>query len=713
MPRISVLPPEVVNRIAAGEVVERPASLVKELVENSIDAHSTEVEIDLVEGGRSKVSVRDNGVGMDSEDLALAFESHATSKLRLEDTEGGLFGVATLGFRGEALASIGAVADVEVVSRTPKSDHGFRYRPGRSEPEPAASPQGTTIEVANLFYNVPARRKFLRAASTELSQVLRQVTRLALGFPSVRFRVTHAGRKSLEYPAASSLRERVEQVVGAGKADQLIEVREGDESSAESNAILRGFVGTPSLRRNDSREQHFFVNGRWVKDRTLSHALRSAFQGFLIPGFYPVAYLYLEFPPDAVDVNVHPTKSEVRFRDSASVYPLIYHAVKSALAGDPGEERAAAGRASRESAASREAEAQIGAQADVPPSPGNARESSGTDERSESRFDGPTERVSRESTAAEVAGSPSTSADVNVERHRAAQATRDFLESDRGGELQRGERGRSASGSFERSRGGGSPPSPFPAASPSRESTPDAALAPSVRDAGREIGSLPLGGAAASRSTKSSSSGRAFQLLDTYIVVDGVRHAGRDAVLLIDQHALHEKILYEDIFEKIRAGKLLRQKLIVPDVVEIPVEAVPLVDKAAELLDLCGYSIELFGDREVAVHAVPKVFDRVRSNRSVSEFVSEAFRWLEEEGAAVEEVSAVDAEGILSAPFRRLASIMACKRAVKAGTRLDPQEIASLLEKRDLAEDPRHCPHGRPTTVRLDRRELDAMFDRK
>ncbi|MBN1442107.1 MAG: DNA mismatch repair endonuclease MutL [Planctomycetes bacterium] len=629
MHHIRVLPPEIVSRIAAGEVVERPASLVKELVENSIDAHATEIDIDLEEGGKKKVTVRDNGGGMSPEDLPLAFQAHATSKLRVEEASECLFGVASLGFRGEALAAMCAVSDVEAISRPPRQDVAYRYRPGRGEVEPAAGPEGTVIEIRNLFHNVPARRKFLRAATTELSHVLQQVTRLALGFPSIRFRLTHHGRKVLDLAGAADLGERLRQILGPEKAGELVQVA---VDGGPDRPALHGFVGSPKLRRGDTRDQHFFVDGRWIRDRLLLHAVRAAYQGFLIPGQQPVCYLFLEFPPGGVDVNVHPMKTEVRFRDPGGIYPLIHHSIRQALegAGDPSS--------------------------------------------------GP-----RKSPAAEGSAESSPPPDARPPDHRTAEARR------------RVERAAGDFFSSPRARAEERRPPLAPAGS--RASADPAPRLGPAAPAPRQRPDAP-----GARRT------RALQILGAYILIEE-----QDGLALIDQHALHEKILFEEILRGLLAGEVIRQKLLVPEIVEIPLDRIVLADSARRLLARCGYEIEPFGDREVAVHAIPMIFDSARGRGDTAEIIREVFRWLQEEGA---DVCAAEGEhpagpDATAEPYRRLASLLACKRAVKAGDPLQPEEIDSLLDRADLAEDPRHCPHGRPTMVRLSRRELERRFDRK
>ena len=600
---IQKLPSDIVNRIAAGEVIERPASVIKELVENSIDAGATEILIDLEDGGCKRLTVRDNGCGMDPSDLQMAFESHSTSKLDTVGFREGMFGVDTLGFRGEALPSIGSVAEVEAVSRTPKGEHAYRYRLDGQPPEPAAGEPGTVLEVRNLFSRLPARRKFLRRPATELSHIIQQVTRIALAYPGVSFLVTNMGKRSLDLAACDTLRERLGQILGADKLENLIEVAQrGDENSPH----LHGFISAPALRRGDTRMQNFFVNGRWVRDRLFTAALRAAYKGYLIPGKHPLAYLFFEFPAEAVDVNVHPTKSEVRFRNPGLMYPLVYNVVSRAL--EP-EDR------------SPEAEDDSGSAA----------------------------KAGIEQAALDFFANPPPSA-----------------------------RGASASGSGGSIAGAG-----WSAAGGTREAVEERRELPAVE-----------------------SPGRVFQLLNSFILVEE-----EDGILLIDQHALHEKILFEGIYRQLLEGDVVQQKLLVPEVLALSVEQVPLLEDGCRLLGACGYEAEPFGEAEVAIRAVPELFEGKRRKSRVAEICQEVFSWLEREGDRY--LSDDETPELLEQRLRALASLMACKRAVKAGDRLSPEEIDSLLEHGDLAMDPRNCPHGRPTMVRLSRRELDSSFDRK
>ena len=600
---IQKLPSDIVNRIAAGEEIERPASVIKELVENSIDAGATEILIDLEDGGCKRLTVRDNGCGMDPSDLQMAFESHSTSKLDTDGFREGMFGVGTLGFRGEALPSIGSVAEVEAVSRTPKGEHAYRYRLDGQPPEPAAGEPGTVLEVRNLFSRLPARRKFLRRPATELSHIIQQVTRIALAYPGVSFLVTNMGKRSLDLAACDTLRERLGQILGADKLENLIEVAQpGDENSPH----LHGFISAPALRRGDTRMQNFFVNGRWVRDRLFTAALRAAYKGYLIPGKHPLAYLFFEFPAEAVDVSVHPTKSEVRFRNPGLMYPLVYNVVSRAL-----------------------------------------------------------EPEDRSQEAADDSGS---AAKAGIE-----QAALDFFANP-----PPSARDASTGGSGGSIAGAG-----WSAAGGPREAVEERRELPEVE-----------------------SPGRVFQLLNSFILVEE-----EDGILLIDQHALHEKILFEGIYRQLLEGEVVQQKLMVPEILALSVEQAPLLEDGCRLLGACGYEAEPFGEAEVAIRAVPELFEGKRRKSRVAEICQEVFSWLEREGDRY--LCDDETPELLEQRLRALASLMACKRAVKAGDRLSPEEIDSLLEHGDLAMDPRNCPHGRPTMVRLSRRELDSSFDRK
>jgi len=331
-PRIQQLPSLVINQIAAGEVIERPASVVKELLENAVDAGSSRIDIDIEQGGAELVRVVDNGCGIAPEDLPLAFASHATSKLRNADD---LFNIATLGFRGEAIASIGGVANVSLQSRPPELSSGAMITCNGGDLSPVRpwnGTPGTRLEVRHLFFNTPVRRKFLRAASTEMGHISEAVTRLALSNaraadrPGLHLTLRHNNKLVHEVPATATLLDRIGMFFGLDVRGQLY-----DLDLDLGNASLTGYIADPACERGTARMQYLFVNGRWVRDRSLGHAIQEAYRGLLMTGRYAVTFLFLRVPPDQVDVNVHPTKAEVRFRNAQSLHHLVFTAVRQRL----------------------------------------------------------------------------------------------------------------------------------------------------------------------------------------------------------------------------------------------------------------------------------------------------------------------------------------------------------------------------------------------
>ncbi|MGB2820615.1 MAG: DNA mismatch repair endonuclease MutL, partial [Phycisphaerae bacterium] len=326
MSDIRVLPVHLVNKIAAGEVIERPASVVKELVENALDAGATRIDIVVEDGGRKLLQVTDDGCGMGAEDLALAFAPHATSKITCEED---LFEIATMGFRGEALASVASVSHARIRSRLRDADEGNEVEaPGEAvgEVRPCAAAPGTTVTVRDLFFNTPARRKFMRTANTELGHVVEQVARLALPHPQVAFTLTHNGREVKSLPPAETTLQRAADLFGAELADGLLPiVRRGGKVG------LAGLIGAPAVARGSSKWQYFFLNGRYIRDRLLGHALREAFRGRIDPNRWPVALIFLRVSPAEVDVNVHPTKIEVRFQNSQLVHSEVLAALTETL----------------------------------------------------------------------------------------------------------------------------------------------------------------------------------------------------------------------------------------------------------------------------------------------------------------------------------------------------------------------------------------------
>ncbi|MGE0725781.1 MAG: DNA mismatch repair endonuclease MutL [Alphaproteobacteria bacterium] len=606
---VRLLPPVVVNRIAAGEVVERPAAAVKELVENALDAGARRIEVTLAEGGQALIAVVDDGGGMDADDLALAVERHATSKLPGDDIDR----VATLGFRGEALPSIGAVARLAITSRPAGNDHAWRLRVeggAKSAVEPAAHAPGTRVEVRDLFYATPARLKFLKAPRTERDHAVDAVRRLAMAHPHVAFAVIDEGRTVLRFPAeagdaATARLARLGQALGPAFRDNAVPV-----DATREGLRLTGFAGLPTYHRATAGEQYLFVNGRPVRDKLLYGAVRGAYADFLARDRHPAVALFLEAPPEAIDVNVHPAKTEVRFRDAGLVRGLVVGALKHALA-------AAGHRAS-----------------------------------------------STASTAALGAFRPGT-----------APAGGAFLPPG----VPRGLA--EAAAAFQAPASGVlgldlPPAAPVPA-------LPSEAL-PSEAPAGQDPPSAadrPLGAARG-------------QLFQTYIVAET-----GDGLVIVDQHAAHERLVHERMKAALAAGGIKRQSLLLPEVVELEGPAVDrLVARAAELAEL-GLVLEGFGAGAVIVREVPALLGETDVQGLVRDLADE----LAELGQAFSLKERLDA----------VSGTLACHGSVRAGRRLSAEEMNALLRQMEATPNSGQCNHGRPTYVELKRTDIERLFGRR
>ncbi len=586
---IRELPELVANKIAAGEVIERPASVIKELVENSIDAGATRIEIQLEAGGKKLVRVTDDGGGMDAEDVAMCFRRHATSKLK---TSQDLFFITTLGFRGEALPSVGAVAQVRLVSRQPGAPSGTEIQVAggkMSEPKAAGAPQGTTIEVRNLFFNTPARQKFLRSSRTELGHVMDMVARIALPHEAIHFVVSNDGKMLLNAPPTADRRERVAAFAGGDLARALLPVAGG-----EGPLSVEGLAAPPEHSRASTAMQFLFLNRRYVRDRALSAAIRQAYEGLLTRGRYPALFLFLQMDPREVDFNVHPTKIEVRFRQARRVFACVLDALRAALG-----------------------------KADLAP-------------------------------ALRPSGPVPTSWD---DARRSVPGTRDA--------------GRGA---------------PLPFAEPP-EHLEDARTIPRAVPQPAEPFAAPAARAPF------------FQIHNSYIVEETP-----DGFRVTDQHALHERVIYEELLGRSADAGVESQRLLMPEVVPLsPAEAAVAAEVLAPLRAL-GLQAEEFGHNTLAVQAVPRIVRDLDVARLIHDLLAE----LAEGGEAGERAAA----GI-EARQARLARALACKAAVKAGERLRESEIEALLARRAaLGPKAESCPHGRPTALLFSLRDLERQFQR-
>jgi DNA mismatch repair protein MutL len=588
MGRIRVLSDAVIDRIAAGEVVERPASVIKELVENAIDAGAATIDVRIASGGRRSIEVTDDGCGMDRDDALLALERHATSKLAdVTDLER----IATLGFRGEALSSIAAVSRL-TLRTAPADGEGTEVvvHAGRIvDVRPGGFPRGTHVAVERLFANVPARRKFLRSDATEVAHVVRWCARYALAHPGRGFRLTSEGRELLVAPPADP-GERAGQVLGADLSRRLLPV----DGTRESMRVS-GWVGRPVDSLPSRAAQHWFVNGRAVADRVLAHAVTEAFGHTMPPGRHPALCLFLDIDPALVDVNVHPQKLEVRFRSSSSVHDLARDAIRQALA---------------------RSEA-VPALADLRPQAPSAR----------------------------------------------AEAVRE-----------------ATLGYLARSAPGASALAPRPPAVPPRR-TP-------APDASAERGSAPA-------SVRPEEPRVLAQYRRGYIVAeDG------DGLVLIDQHAAHERVLFEQFRRQADENRIEVQRLLVPVTVELGPHEIALLEEEGPELARLGFHVEPFGAGAVRIDAVPALAARIDPETLLRELLGEAAR-------------ARSAAGDVAALARRLVVTAACKAAVKLNDPLTVPAMERLVADLWATGSPTTCPHGRPVVFRLAAAEIERAFRRR
>jgi len=610
MAAIRILSEQLVNQIAAGEVIERPASVVKELLENAIDAQATRISVELEEAGKKLIRVSDNGSGIAAAEAPLALASHATSKIGSADDLGA---IGTLGFRGEALASIASVSDVRLVTRSRDALEATEVAASAGQfepPRPTSGPVGTSVEVRNLFRYVPARRKFLKTDATEMGHITEQVTRIALAYPAVHLTVTHGGRSVYELPGTDSVRERVAAFFGADLAGSLIEIE-----SEEPAGRLWGLVGTPQASRATTTAQYLFINGRYVRDRGLLHALREAYRGLLEGSRQPVAFLFLSVPPDRVDVNVHPTKIEVRLRDAHLLYGQVLAGVRERMLG-PG----------------------------ITPHLAPPEKVSGTfsEATGETVPQEPREALAPAGRDAEI-----------------KQAVADFLSSPQ-------------------------------AASQGHFGLHGEARAPAAP--ARLASTRPASGAA-NEAAPPAAETRAIQIHNTYLVAETA-----DGILIVDQHALHERVLFEEIMRRLEAGPLESQRMLVPVTVDLADREMAAVEAHRDALARLGIDAEPIGPRTVGIHGFPLLLEKADPAGTLRDFVAWALAC--ERPPDVRQV------------LESLAHVAACRGAVKAGDPLKAEEMAALLAHREAARMAATCPHGRPTALLLKKADLEKQFGR-
>jgi len=592
MPHIRILPDILSNKIAAGEVVERPAAVVKELVENAIDAGGRRIVVEIEAGGRRLIRVADDGAGMDRDDTLLALERYATSKI-VNDAD--LFAIRTLGFRGEALPSIASVSRLTLVSRPagrPAATE-VRVEGGRIlNVVETGAPPGTMVTVKDLFFNTPARRKFLKTVNTEMGHIGDGLASLALGHPELDFRLSHNGKTTRRWPAVSNPVDRVADVLGHALQDDLFPL------ALQSDAAeVSGWVASPRVNRSTSRGVHIFVNGRHVKARALLHAVMQGYRQRLMKGQFPVAVCHVRVPADQVDVNVHPTKHEVRFARQRDVHGVVAGAVAAAL-----------DRADRQQRPGRDGQAQPGA----PRSPGLAEKT------------------------ADFQPPPFTPREPSPTTHTAM--TR---------------------------------PNPWPPpVEPRRQQE-------RLWQQGQFARLTIIG-----------------QFRRTYILCES-----EDGLVLIDQHAAHERIYYEQLLQRGKTPNAAVQKLLIPETIELSHREAALLQDLLAVLAPLGFDIEPFGGTTFAIKAAPAMLLQGELAPVLREILATALT----AGRAAAPETVLDDS----------VKIMACHGAIRAHQTLDARQIRRLLQQMDECDNPSHCPHGRPTWIRWTVKALEKTFGRQ
>ena len=589
MGRIVVLDQNMVNMIAAGEVIERPASVVKELVENSIDAGATKITVAVEDGGRKLISVTDNGSGMDAEDLVSAFEPHATSKIKTSDD---LRAISTLGFRGEALASIASIAQVKAATRTKDQLAGNCLEidcGDKKELMPCSADVGTTIQVRDIFYKLPARRKFLKSANTEMTHITEQFIRIALANTSIELTLMHNGKEQYRLLREQGLRARIAELFSEEVADNLLET-ESDEKGLHIAALL----GKPAIATTSNRLQYIFLNGRFIRDKFISHAIKEAYRGAIDPSRFPAAFIFIRMPYEDYDANVHPTKIEVRFYNANLVHSQILACLREKLLATD-----------------------LDTLASVPSWHG---------------------LPAREDTAK-----------MAVPHNKVTEAMEEF---------------------FRRHRPSGQRQLDFVTRDPS----------PVARIPNYE-------------SRIPSHERQYLQIHDCFIIAEN-----DDGFAIIDQHALHERIMYEQLKRRVHNSHLESQKLLVPESFQLTKEQSDTLENNSQLFEKLGIELVPFGPKTIAIQSFPVLLAKAEP----ADFLRDVIDML------TEKASTLDADSL----FDEVLHMAACKAAIKAGQKLTDSEIEQLIADKETVEQSSSCPHGRPTIIKFTVAELEKQFKR-
>jgi DNA mismatch repair protein MutL len=596
MSKIKILPEILSNKIAAGEVVERPASIVKELVENALDAGSSRIMVEVRKGGRSLIRVSDNGVGMSSDDAMLSLERYATSKIY---TDGDLFAINTLGFRGEALPSIAAVSKFCLVTRDGTSSSGTEivvHGGTIQKVSEIGAPQGTMVTAEHLFFNMPARRKFLKTVATEMGHIVDAITKIALGWPDVQFKLTHNEKLVKNWPATGDPVDRIADVLGVDIKDDLCNIK-----LSADDLTITGWISSTRNTRKTSRGIHLYVNGRVVRDRIIQHALFEGYSGRLVKGQFPLAVLLIHVPYDQVDVNVHPAKHEVRFAHQKNVHEAVRRSVSEAL-----------------QHADRSGWNAPGTQPNQP--------------------------------TVKQSGIYESTADFEIfEKQKMAPPFREM----------------------------GPLASVRPAFSLNKDPSPDQTGVQTPLWEKKRFGDLRVIG----------------QFRDTYILCES-----GDGLILIDQHAAHERVLFEQLKNRFQDERKTSQKLLIPETIDLGYREAKILERLISNLNELGLEIAPFGGDTFVVKAVPLLL----KNKEIKPLVIDI----------VEKIAQIGFSSGMETVLDQCLELMACHGAIRANQRLSDREIEKLLHQLDACDQPSNCPHGRPTWIRWSVKDLEKLFKR-
>lgn len=638
MSKIHVLNQDTINKIAAGEVIERPMAVVKELTENAIDAGAGAITVEVKDGGKALIRMTDNGVGMNEEDVRLAFTPHATSKI--DDAED-LLRVSTLGFRGEALASISSVSQLEMVTKTRNELMGCRYEADGGKErtlEAVGCPDGTTILVRNLFFNTPARLKFLKSSPTEAGYINTLIERLALSHPDISFRFINQNQTKLHTSGNGNLKDVIYHIYGKDITSNLLEV-----DASEVSCQVKGFIGKPIISRGNRNYMNYFINGRYIKSSTIHKAIEDAYQPYNMQHRYPFTVLHFTVAPELVDINVHPQKMEIRFSDAQGIYQSVYHAISEALK-------------------HREFIPEVSLAAPAPKAVPKKGQNTAKPVREPEMFE--KKRMQSVQILEEIKKEDERLKQQGIMRESAVYGKQDSKAIAR------------EPGQTEKI--GNSVPNTehtnevkYNVHNPVQESFFDNGIL--SEQAQKEVKIIG-------------------QVFDTYWILQY-----DSAMYMVDQHAAHEKVLYERFMRQFSEKKPMVQLLQPPVVLTLTMQEEQAVKEHMSVFEELGYQIEPFGGREYVVNGVPAHLPQIGNEELLKEVID----------AMVDEHSRPTPDILKD----KIAS-MSCKAAVKGNNRLPKEQMEELLRELMTLENPYHCPHGRPTMIKMTKTELDKKFKR-